>query len=256
MGVARSIDLNADLGERYDGWQPGVDDALLAVVTTAHIACGFHSGDPDVMVETVRAAAARGAAVGAHPSYPDREGFGRRPMDLGLDQVRAAVLYQVGALQGIARAEGATVVSVKPHGSLYNRMAVEADCARAVAEAVQQLDPNLWLVVPAGTPAVDAARSVGVRVAQEAFCDRTYQPDGTLTSRGAAGAVLTDPEAVQAQAVRLAHDHCVEASDGSILHLEPDTLCIHGDTPGAADLAGAVRRALEAHLEVSPFAAR
>jgi len=254
VSTSRSIDLNADLGERYEGWKPGDDDTLLEVVTTAHIACGFHSGDPDVMVETVRAAAARGVVVGAHPSYPDREGFGRRPMDLGLDQIRAAVLYQVAALQGIARAEGTRVVSVKPHGSLYNRMAAEVDCARAIAQAVCLLDPDVWLVVPAGTPAVEAARTVGVRVAQEAFCDRAYRPDGTLVTRGSVGSVLTEPDLVSARAVRLALDHCVEAADGSIVHLVPDTLCLHGDTPGAADLARAVRSALDGHVEVRSFA--
>jgi UPF0271 protein len=241
-----TIDLNADVGERLDSWRPGDDEAILGVVTTAHIACGFHSGDPAVMLETVGVAARLGVAIGAHPSYPDREGFGRRPMDLAPDRVRADVLYQIAALDGIARAEGSRVRSVKAHGALYNRMAVDEDCAEAVALATRDLAPDLWLVVPAGSRAVEVARSVGLLVAQEAFCDRRYEPDGTLASRSHPDALVTEPTEAATRAVKLALDHEVETLDGTTIRLTPSTLCVHGDTPRAADVARAVRSALEA----------
>jgi 5-oxoprolinase (ATP-hydrolysing) subunit A len=248
------IDLNADLGERYEAWRPGHDEAVLDVVTTAHIACGFHSGDPSVMAETVAAATARGVAIGAHPGYADREGFGRRPMERSLLEIRAEVIYQVAALDGIARAAGCRVRSVKPHGALYNRMAVDADCATAVAEAIRDLDPDLWLVAPAASVAVAAARSVGVRVAEEAFCDRGYDPDGTLAKRGADGALLRDAAQAAARALRLVRDHEVEAIDGTTIRLTPATLCVHGDTPGAARMARRVRDTLEREgVTVEPF---
>jgi UPF0271 protein len=251
------IDLNADLGERYESWRPGDDEALLEVVTTAHIACGYHSGDPSVMTETVLAAAQRGVSIGAHPSYPDREGFGRRPMKRTPAEVREDVLYQVAALDGIARAAGVQIRSVKPHGALYNRMAVDPDCALAIAEATADLDPNLWFVVPAGSIATEVGRELGLKVAEEGFCDRAYAPDGTLVPRGNAGAVVTDPAAVGNRAVRLAKDHEIEAADGATLSLAPTTLCLHGDTPGAAALARVVRGALEAAgLAVEAFAGR
>lgn len=244
MGGSR-IDLNADLGERYEGWRPGDDDAVLDVVTTAHIACGFHSGDPAVMAETVTGAQRRGVAIGAHPGYPDREGFGRRPMDRPERVLRAEVLYQVGALEGITRTAGGRISSVKPHGALYNRMAVDAACARAVAEAVRDLDPSLVLVAPAGSLAVEVARSTGLVVAEEAFCDRAYNPDGTLADRRLEGALITDPALAADRALRLVSDGEVEAVDGTTLRLAAATLCVHGDTPGAAALAQRVRETLE-----------
>ncbi len=257
MAPADTIDLNADLGERYDTWRPGQDAALLEVVTTAHIACGFHSGGPEVMMETVRHAAARGVAIGAHPSYPDREGFGRRAMTRSSEEIRADVLYQVGALDGIARAAGARVRSVKAHGALYNRTAQDEREATAVASAVRDLDADLWLVVPAGSLAADVARRLGVRTAEEAFCDRAYAPDGSLVPREVAGAVVTDVAEVAARAVRLARVGEVDATDGSTLRFAACTLCLHGDTPGAPHLARAVRAALErAGLRVEPFAGR
>jgi 5-oxoprolinase (ATP-hydrolysing) subunit A len=242
--TAVSVDLNADVGERYEGWQPGDDEAILSVVTTAHIACGFHSGDPGVMAETVRAAIGLGVAIGAHPSYPDRDGFGRRPMERSPVQIRDDVLYQVAALDGIARAEGTRLGSVKAHGALYNRMAVDISCATAVAQAVRDFDDQLWLVVPASTLAVRVAAEVGLRVAQEGFCDRGYGPDATLLGRGAEAALITDADEASGRAVRMVLEHRVEAADGSSVEMAPDTLCVHGDTPGAAELARAVRAAL------------
>jgi 5-oxoprolinase (ATP-hydrolysing) subunit A len=248
------IDLNADLGERYDAWRPGDDEAVLDVVTTAHIACGFHSGDPEVMAETVAAAASRGVAIGAHPGYPDREGFGRRTMARSAAQIRADLLYQVGALDGIASASGARVCSVKPHGALYNRMAVDGAAAAAVAQAILDLDPALWLVVPAGSLAATVARASGVRTAEEAFCDRGYAPDGTLAGRGSPGALVSDADEAAARALRLVRDHEVSALDGTTVRLTPATLCVHGDTPGAAAMARRVRDELErAGVSVEPF---
>jgi UPF0271 protein len=244
--TALSVDLNADLGERDEGWRPGSDEAILSVVTTAHIACGFHSGDPSVMAETVRAAIGLGVAIGAHPSYPDRDGFGRRPMERGPEQIRDDVLYQVAALDGIARAEGARVGSVKAHGALYNLMAVDRTCAAAVAQAVRDFDDRLWLVVPAATIAVEVAAEAGLKVAQEGFCDRGYRRDGRLLDRDSEGSLITDADEVSGRAVRMATEHRVTAADGSSIALVPDTLCVHGDTPGAAELARAVRAALVA----------
>lgn len=242
--TAVSVDLNADVGERYEGWHPGDDEAILSVVTTAHVACGFHSGGPSVMAETVRAAIGLGVAIGAHPSYPDRDGFGRRPMERSSEQIRDDVLYQVAALDGLARAEGTRLTSVKAHGALYNRMAVDPSCAAAVVRAVLEFDDQLWIVAPASTLAVRIATEAGLRVAQEGFCDRGYGSDGTLLGRDSEGSLITDADEVSQRAVRMVTDHRVVAADGSSVVLTPDTLCVHGDTPGAAELARAVRAAL------------
>src|SRR6202034_3781561 len=232
----------------------GDDEAILKVVTTAHGACGFHSGDPTVMFETVSVAARFGVSVGAHPSYPDREGCGRGAMDIDPRQIRPDVLYQISALAGIARVAGTTVRSVKAHGALYNRMAIDSDCAEAVAQATRDFSNELWLVVPAGSLAVEVARSSDLRVAEEAFCDRRYAPDGTLAPRSHGGALVTDSNEAAARAVRLIRDHEVETTGGGTLRLSPSTLCVHGDTQGAVSLAQAVRSALElAGLAVGSF---
>lgn len=262
---ARRVDLNADLGEAREPPPGRVHDrahadvpteaGLLQLVTTAHVACGFHAGGPSVMRRTVAAAAAAGVAVGAHPSYPDAEGFGRQALDHPPERVVEDIHYQVGALQGVARACGVRVRSVKPHGALYNRMAVDRECALAVATAVLGFDDDLCLVVPAGSTAARVAAEVGVAVVREAFCDRGYRPDGTLAPRGEAGALVTDPEEAARRAVSLATDGEVRAVDGSVLRLECDTLCVHGDTPGAVAVAAAVRAALAgAGLAVLPYA--
>src|ERR1700722_3541958 len=233
----------------------GEDEALLEVVTTAHVACGFHAGDPEVMAATVRGALAAGVTVGAHPSYPDLAGFGRRAMAVSVDRIKLDRLYQLGALDGIARSLGARVRSVKPHGALYNRMAVEPEVARGIAEAVASYSAELWVVMPAGSPALVAAHQVGGRVATEAFCDRAYLPDGTLAPRSEPGALITDPERAAARAVALASRRPIEAIDGSLLSLDATTLCVHSDSPGAAVIARAVRQALEASgVTVASFA--
>ncbi len=223
-----AIDLNADLGEGM-----GDDASLLALVTSANVACGFHAGDARSMRDTLREAARHGVAVGAHPSYPDRAGFGREPRRLPLDDVHADVLYQVGALLALCRAEGVPLVHVKPHGALYNQAAHDADLALAIARAVRCVSSDLVLVGLAASDAMRrAAESAGLRFAAEAFADRRYAADGTLVPRSVPGAVLDDPAAVATQAVALA------TAGGA------DTLCLHGDTPGAVASARAVRAAL------------
>ncbi len=249
-----SIDLNADLGEGFGAYRLGDDAALLGLVTSASIACGFHAGDPITMRETVDAAGRTGAVVGAHPGYPDRSGFGRRDLGASPAEVTADVLYQIGALQAIARAAGSRVRYVKPHGALYNRAARDAPTARAIAEAVRLADPSLVLLGLAGSAMIEAGRAAGIETAAEAFADRAYGPDGSLAPRSAAGAVLTDPDVVAARAVRLVTESTVEMLGGGVLRLHADSLCVHGDTPGALALVRAVRAALNAAgVSLSPF---
>ena len=245
-----SVDLNADVGEGADG----DDGVLLDLVTSASVACGVHAGDPATMRRTVEAAALRGVAVGAHPSYPDREGFGRRPMDLAPAQVTAQVLSQVSVLDALARECGTRVRYVKPHGALYHQMADDARCARAVASALKEAG-DLVLLAPARSGAVEVARSAGVRVATEAFADRAYGPDGRLVPRTVAGSLLTDPDEVARRAVGIVVDGHVRATDGTAVSLAASSICVHGDTPGAAVLARRVRQALEeAGVTLVPFA--
>lgn len=251
-----SIDLNADLGEGFGPWQLGSDAELLDIVTSASIACGFHAGDPAVMRRTVAAAVARGVTIGAHPGYPDLVGFGRRDLAATPDQVHADVLYQVGALQAIARAAGGAVRYVKPHGALYNRAARDGEVARAIAAAVHAADPALWLLGLAGSAMVEAGRAAGLRVAAEAFIDRAYERDGALTPRSEPGAVLADPEACAERALGIITAGRVVARDGTELAVHADSLCAHGDGPTAAALLRLVRqRCAAAGVTCRPFAA-
>lgn len=245
------VDLNADVGEA-DRPAAG-DEALLASVTSASVACGFHAGNAHVMRHTVEVAARLGVTVGAHPSYADRDGFGRRDVDVEPARLVDDVLYQIGALEALARAAGTAVRYVKPHGALYHRMHSDPAIARAVAEAVRAAG-DLVLLAAAGSPAIDVAERLGVTVATEAFADRAYLPGGTLVPRGTVGAVLDDPAAAAAQAVSLACEGRVRAIDGSWVQVRASSLCVHGDTPAAATLAAAVRAALaEAGVDVVPF---
>lgn len=247
----QSIDLNADLGEKVGG--PGHDEALLDVVTSASIACGFHAGDPTTMRRTLEAAISRGVAVGAHPSYPDREGFGRSEQHLAPGQIADDVTYQIGALDGLARAHGARVNYVKPHGAMYNRMATDVECAKAISLAVRAYG-GLVLLAPAGTPSVDVARRLGIEVATEVFADRAYLPDGRLAPRDHPGALVTDPAEAVRRAMSLARDHRVTTVDGGSIELEGSSMCVHGDTPGALEIAKQVHAALrEAGVAVAPF---
>ncbi len=248
------IDLNSDLGEGYGAWTMGDDAAMLAVVSSANVACGFHAGDPAGILSTLREAAARGVAVGAHVGYPDRVGFGRRPMDVAPADLEADVIYQIGALQGLARAAGTRVSYVKPHGALYNTIAHDARQAAAVIAGVRAVDPSLVLMGLAGAPVLAQARAAGLAVMAEAFADRAYQPDGQLVSRRAAGAVLHDPALVAARMLRLATEGVIEAVDGSSLRLEAGSICVHGDSPGAVAMARQIREVLvQAGVTIAPF---
>lgn len=249
------IDLNCDLGEGFGPWRMADDAALLAIASSANIACGFHAGDPKHILATLHEAARRDISVGAHIGYPDLRGFGRRRLDVTRDELFSDTLYQIGALQALARAAGTRVRYVKPHGALYNTMARDADQAGAVIAAMRALDPALFLVAPAGMPVMDEARHAGIRTIAEAFADRAYAPDLSLVSRRQEGAVLRDTGEIVARALRMVTEGRVTAIDGSDLRLQPRTLCIHGDTPGATAIARALRNALRAHsIAIRPFA--
>ena len=247
MAGPPQIDLNADVGEGFGVWAMGRDADLLALVTSVNVACGFHAGDPVVMDRTVAAAARLGLAVGAHPGYPDLRGFGRRPMSADPDEVEKDVLYQVGALQAFARAHGTRVGHVKPHGALYNQAAGDLRLARAVARGTARAGRDLILVGLAGSAILrGAAEAEGLRFAAEAFADRAYNPDGTLVARGQPGAVIADAGQAAEQALSIARDGRVRAAGGSTVTIAAETLCLHGDTPGALDHARAVGQALRA----------
>jgi UPF0271 protein len=247
------IDINADLGEGFGNWTLGDDAALLEVITSANVACGFHAGDPLIMRRVCAGAVERGVTIGAQVSYRDLAGFGRREMDVAAPELTAEVLYQIAALDGIARAEGGRVAYVKPHGALYNRVARDPAQARAVAGAVRAYDPSLPLLTLPGSAMYEAAE--GLRVVAECFADRAYTPEGRLVSRREPGAVIHERDAVVRRAVRMAVDGTVVAVDGGEISLGARSICVHGDTPGAVELARAVRAALaEAGVEAAPFA--
>ena len=240
------VDLNADVGESLGPWAMGDDAALIPLVSSVNIACGFHAGDPATMERTVALAVAAGAAIGAHPGYPDLAGFGRRDLAMSPADLEAAVVYQVGALAAFAGAAGSKLHHVKAHGALYNRAAVDPGTAAAVARAVRRCSAELVLVGLAGSELLAAGEAEGLRVAAEAFPDRAYELDGTLRSRSLPGSLLTDSAAIAERAVVMARDGLVRAVDGTARSVRPSTLCLHGDTPGAVEHARAVRAALEA----------
>ncbi len=240
------IDLNCDIGESFGRYTLGDDAAMLDVVTSANVACGLHASDPSVMQATVALAAQKGVAVGAHPGYPDLQGFGRRVMALTPSEIEATVLYQIGALAGFARAAGAPLVHVKPHGALYNVAARDLAVAEAIARAVAAFDPKLIVVALPDSALLYAARTAGLRVACEGFADRAYCEDGSLVPRTEPGAVIHVPALATARAIRMVTQGEVEAITGKVVPLRIDTLCIHGDTPGAVAIAAALRAALEA----------
>jgi UPF0271 protein len=224
----------------------GHDDRLLTSITSANIACGFHAGDPQVMRRTIALARTHGVAIGAHPGFPDLVGFGRREIRATPAEVEDFVLYQVAALAGIARAEGVALQHVKAHGALYNMAAQDEALAGAIARAVAAFDRSLILFGLPNSALLRAGAAAGLPTATEAFADRAYEPDGSLASRRKAGSVIHDPDIVVERAIRMSTTGTVVATDGSILTLHAETLCLHGDTPGAADLAARVRRGLEA----------
>lgn len=245
-----SIDLNCDMGEGI-----GNDLELLPSVTSANIACGAHAGSEAVMRETVRAALQEGVVIGAHPGYEDPLSFGRRELHLPPDHLSSLIERQLQTLADIVDAEGGKLVHVKPHGALYNQAALDAGLADLVAEAVSHFDPSLYLVGLAGSELVAAGRRAGLRVAGEGFADRAYRSDGTLVHRSEPGALITDPAAAAGRVLDMVRSNRVVANDGNVVALEIETICIHGDPPGAPTLARSVRAALEQEgIEVSSFA--
>ncbi|MEJ5863220.1 5-oxoprolinase subunit PxpA [Pseudomonas farsensis] len=249
-----AIDLNSDLGESYGAWTMGNDAAMLDIVTSANVACGFHAGDPAGILATVQAAAARGVAIGAHVSYPDLIGFGRRNMAVPAAQLSADVVYQIGALQGLARSVGAQVSYVKPHGALYNTIALDPVQAGAVIQALLRIDPQLKLVCLANSPLLGWARQAGLSCVAEAFADRAYTAHGTLVPRTHPGAVLHDADLIAQRMLRLVRDGVIEAEDGQLIKLQAESICVHGDNPQAVDIARTVKhRLLEAGTELRAF---
>ncbi|MWA00185.1 5-oxoprolinase subunit PxpA [Actinomadura sp. LD22] len=247
------IDINADLGEGFGIWELGDDLALLDVITSANVACGFHAGDPLIMRRVCAAAVERGVTIGAQVSYRDLAGFGRREMDVAAPELTAEVLYQLAALDGIARAEGGRVSYVKPHGALYNRIARDAVQAAAVVEAVRAYDAALPVLTLPGSAVHKVAD--GLTVVAECFADRAYTSSGGLVSRREPGAVVHDADEVVRRAVRMALEGTVVAADGTEVPLRARSICVHGDTPGAVALAQAVRSALSgAGVVLEPFA--
>ena len=249
-----SVDLNADLAEGFGIWTLGDDDAMLDIVTSANLACGFHAGNPVGLARACRAAAARGVRIGAQVGYFDLAGFGRRRIEVAPEELRADVIYQIGALQALARAAGTTLGYVKPHGALYNTIVTDSDQARAVAEAVHASDPTLPVLGLAGSVFFAEARRLGLRTVAEAFADRAYQPDGQLVPRSDAGAVLTDPAQIAERVLSMVTTGSVTAVDGSVVAIEVESVCVHGDSPDAVTIAGAVRERLLAEgIELAAF---
>jgi UPF0271 protein len=250
-----TIDLNADLGEGFGVWRLGDDDALLGVVTSANVACGFHAGDPSTMRRVCTTAVAAGVAIGAQVSYRDLAGFGRRFIDVAPAELTDDVLYQLAALDGLARTAGGRVSYLKPHGALYNAVVSHEAQAEAVVAAVTAYDAGLPVLGLPGSVLLRAAEAAGLRTVTEGFADRGYTPEGTLVSRRSPGALVHDPAAVAERAVRMAAEGTVVAVDGSTVPVVVESVCVHGDTPGAVELARGVRAALTgAGLRVAPFA--
>jgi UPF0271 protein len=245
-GVKRCVDLNCDVGESFGAYQIGNDAEVLKYVTSASIACGFHAGDPATMRRTVKLAADRGVAIGAHPGLPDLVGFGRRAMELTPQQAYDLVVYQIGALQAFVAAQGTKLRHVKPHGALYTMAASDPALAKAIADAVFRVNPRLVLVGFAGSELVAAGRAAGLATANEVFADRTYQPDGSLTSRRNSGALVTDATQAAQRAVAMVRDGKVLSDKGTEVRVQADTICIHGDGPYAVEFAQAIRERLAA----------
>ncbi|MGY1650653.1 LamB/YcsF family protein [Geodermatophilus sp. SYSU D01119] len=251
-----SIDLNSDLGEGFGQWTLGNDDALLGVVTSANVACGFHAGDPVILRRVCDRAAAAGVAIGAQVGYRDLAGFGRRFVDVEPDALTQDVLYQVGALEAFARVAGSRVRYVKPHGALYNAIVAHEEQAAAVVRAVVEYDRTLPVLGLPGSAFLRQAAEAGLPTVAEAFADRAYTPEGTLVSRRLPGAVLHDAGEIAHRCVAMATGREIPDVDGGLLRLAPDSICVHGDTPGAVDIARRVRSALtDAGVDLAPFAA-
>jgi len=241
-----NIDINCDMGESFGPWKMGADAEVMPNITSANVACGAHAGDPGVMRRTIRAAKQHGVAVGAHPGFADLQGFGRREMQADPAEVEDSLIAQIGALAAMARAEAAPLRHVKAHGALYNMAARDRKLADAVARAIKAFDASLVMFGLPKSPLIEAGIAAGLRVAAEGFADRSYEPDGSLTPRSRPGAVIHDPAVVVDRAVRMVRDGVVLTSEGREIPLKVDTICVHGDTPGAPDLTRRIRAGLEA----------
>lgn len=249
------IDLNSDVGESFGRWTLGDDQAMFRSVTSANVACGFHAGDPSVIRKTCRQAAAAGVVIGAHVGYRDLAGFGRRFLDIAPNELADDVVYQIGALQALAAAEGTRVQYVKPHGGLYNAIVHHTAQAQAVVDAVKSVDAQLPILGLPGSEVLRLAEATGLRAVPEAFADRAYNPDGTLVSRSLPGSVLDDPAEVAEHVLQMATDSAVRTVDGSVLKIRAESICVHGDSPGAVAMATAVKSALTAAgVTVAAFA--
>ena len=240
-----NIDINSDLGESFGAWKMGDDSAMLDIVSSANVACGFHAGDPAGILKTLKAAAERGVSIGAHVGYRDLAGFGRRNMDPTSEELIGDVIYQIGALQGLAKAAGTRVTYVKPHGALYNTIAIDARQAKDVIDAILAVDPSLVLMALAGSQLVKQARAAGLTVVAEAFADRAYTPEGNLVSRREKGSVLHDPELIAERMVRMVKDGVIEAIDGTLTKVDAQSICVHGDSEGAVAMAKRLREKFE-----------
>jgi UPF0271 protein len=248
------VDLNSDLGESFGSWKMGNDEQILPLVSSANIACGFHAGDPLGIFKTLKQAVQLKVSIGAHVSYPDLVGFGRRRMEISRDELMADVLYQISALDGLAKVAGSKVKYVKPHGALYNTIAKDPVQAQAVIDAIKMFNPELVLVALAGSPLVEQARSAGLTVVSEAFADRAYHSDGSLVARGQAGAVLHDSELVAKRVVSILQQGGVESIEGVFTPIQADTICVHGDSEGALDMSAAIKaELLHNHIQIRPF---
>jgi len=248
------IDLNADLGEGFGVWRLGDDDAMLAIVTSANVACGFHAGDPAGLVRVCRSAAERGVRIGAQVSYRDLAGFGRRFIDVTAEDLVADVVYQIGALQAVAHAAGSAVSYVKPHGALYNTIVTNREQAAAVAEAVRLVDVALPVLGLAGSAFFDESTRLGIRTVTEAFAERAYRPDGQLVSRREPGAVLADPAQIAERVLTMVTTGQVTAIDGTQIAVSVESVCVHGDSPGTVQIATAVADRIQAAgIEIKAF---
>ncbi|OCG55308.1 LamB/YcsF family protein [Gilliamella apicola] len=253
--MTKCIDLNSDLGESFGQWQMGNDEAMLNVVSSANIACGFHAGSPAGILKTLKAAKANNVQVGAHVSYPDLVGFGRRNMDVATDELTADVIYQIGAIKGLATSIGTKVTYVKPHGALYNTIAHDKRQAMAVIDALCAVDSTLTLVALAGSKLIEWAKESGLSVVAEAFADRAYHADGTLVSRKEVGAVLHDPELVADRMLQLVNDGGVMSIEEQFVRIEAGSICVHGDSAGALAMAQKVRQKLQQNgINIASFA--
>jgi len=244
--MTQGVDFNSDMGESFGQWALGADAEMVRFITSANLACGFHAGDFSVMDQTVALCKAAGVAVGAQPGYPDLQGFGRRAMHMPADEVEQCVLYQIGALYAFCRGHGVELQHVKPHGALYNQAAVDSRLAGSIARAVRRFSRDVPLVALASSSAfIEACADAGLRMVPEAFADRRYNADGTLQSRRIAGSLITDPNTAAEQVMQLVGEHVIVAHDGTRIEIEAESICFHGDTPGAPGIVAEARRRLE-----------